>query len=217
MLESMTRQTVPTRAEASDVVNAIYDGTGAVMLSAETAVGRYPVEAVAMMARIADEADTYVMGNDVERGKKITRRLGDGSTFSFEDAIGLSIVTAATRVGARIIVCFTSSGYTAQHVAAYQPEIPIVAATQHSEVVPRMSLYWGVRPILVREAGTIDAMITTVERELLHRRLVRRGDTIIITAGYPLGVSGTTNMIQLVRVGEYSGRSSAQPGRGRER
>lgn len=204
MLESMIKQPTPTRAEASDVVNAIYDGTDAVMLSGETAVGDYPVGAVKMMARIAGEADTYMMKNVVEKSKKVIRRLGAKCGLSFEDAIGLATETTARFLSPRFIVCFTSSGFTALQVSSYRPDVPIIAATQNGEVIPRMCLYWGVQPILIKKVKTVDAMIGNVERELLKRRLVRNGDNIIITAGFPLGVPGTTNMMQLVRVGTYA-------------
>ncbi len=204
MLESMITQPTPTRAEASDVVNAIYDGTGAVMLSGETAVGAYPVDAVKMMARVADEADTYV----AEKLKKIFRH--SDTIDSFEDAIGQATETTVRHLPTRLIVCFTSSGFTAQQVSSYRPEAPIIAASHNREVLPRMSLYWGVRPIFIKKTKTIDAMIANVERELLSRRMVRKGESIIITAGYPLGVSGTTNMMQLVRVGAHTGSTASR-------
>ena len=191
MLESMIGQPTPTRAEASDVVNAIYDGTGAVMLSGETAIGDYPVQAVRMMARIADEADTHL-----KRQKKIFRR--SRPIDNFEDAIGQATETAARYLPTRLIVCFTTSGFTAQQVSSYRPEVPIIAATHNGAILPRMSLHWGVETILVRKADTIDSMIANVERELLKRRLVRKGENIIITAGYPLGEPGTTNIMQLI-------------------
>jgi pyruvate kinase len=199
MLESMIKQPTPTRAEASDVVNAIYDGTDAVMLSGETAMGDYPVGAVRMMARIAEEADTYVSETVVEERRKRFRY--DEKVRSFEKAIGEATDTVSRHIAARLIVCFTSSGFTAMQVSSYRPDVPIVAATQHEGILPRMSLYWGVEPIVVRRVQTVDAMIERVETELLARRMVRRGDHIVITAGFPLGVSGTTNMLQLVKVG----------------
>ncbi len=196
MLESMMREPVPTRAEVSDVVNAIYDGTGAVMLSGETAIGKYPVQSVRMMADIAEEADEYL----VKRGKKVMGR--SVAIEDFEDAIGQAVQAAAQHLPTRLIVCFTSSGFTAQHISSYRPDAPILAVTQNEKVPERVSLYWGVQSILLSDQfTTIDEMIANVERELLQRKIVRRGDSIIITAGYPLGVSGTTNMMQLVRIG----------------
>jgi len=213
MLESMVQNPRPTRAEASDVVNAIYDGTGAVMLSQETALGSYPVKAVRMMARIAREADAYVTDNLMEERKKVFRR--SGTISSFENAIGDATETAARHLPTRFIVCFTSSGFTAQKVSSYRPSVPIIGATQNPGMLPRMSLYWGVQPIRVKQAKTIDSMIANIEQELLKRRMVRKGENIIITAGYPLGVAGTTNMMQLVRVGKHDSSGHNRPRRGK--
>ena len=213
MLESMITQATPTGAEASDVVNDIYDGTSAVMLSGETAVGHNPVRTVMTMARMAGEADGYMAENAVERQKKFDRRLAPAVSSSFEEAIGMAVQTTAGYLGISLIVCFTSSGFTAQQVSSSRPEASIIGATHHDRMLPRMSLYWGVQPIRTPEAETIDAMIENVERELLRRRMVRKGESIIITAGYPLGVSGTTNMMQLVRVGEQSKLTGPKQGK----
>ena len=158
MLESMISRPLPTRAESSDVANAIFDGTDAVMLSGETAVGDYPVHAVKMMARIATEADTYIAENMKEQRATFSRR--SGTTKSFANAIGQATVSAARQLAARLVVCFTSSGFTAQQVSSYRPDVPIIAATHDGDILPRMSLYWGVKPICIREAKTVDAMIT---------------------------------------------------------
>jgi pyruvate kinase len=213
MLESMTTRPTPTRAEVSDVVNAIYDGTDAVMLSGETAVGSNPVRVVRMMERIAGEADSTKAKSMTEKGRTVFRRMGENRNF--ETAIGRAIEITSRSLQARLIVCFTSSGFTALQTSSYRPDIPIIGATQHESILPRMSLYWGVQPILTQKAETVDEMIENVERELLRRRLVRRGDSIIITAGYPLGVSGTTNMMQLVRVGEQLAQSTRESSRGK--
>ncbi len=215
MLESMITRPTPTRAEASDVVNAIYDGSDAVMLSGETAVGANPVRVVRMMARIAKEADDHMAENSAEITKRHARRMWKMRNFRFEDAIGRTVQTTAARLHVPLIVCFTSSGFTARQVSSFRPEISIIGATQHDSVLPRMSLYWGVRPIRTPKAETIDAMIENVERELLRRRMARKGENIIITAGYPLGVSGTTNMMQLVRVGEHASHSGSGSHRGK--
>ena len=213
MLESMITKPTPTRAEASDVVNAIYDGSDAVMLSGETAVGANPVRVVKMMARIAAEADEYVAKNFIEKGRKMLRRVGE--IGSFEKAIGQAVQTTTAHIPTRCIVCFTSSGFTAQQVSSYRPGIPVIGATQNENVVTRMGLYWGVQPTLVPEAETLDDMIENVEKKLSERRMARKGDNIIITAGYPLGVSGATNLMQLVRIGEHSAHSAAQTGGGK--
>ncbi len=208
MLESMITRATPTRAEVSDVVNAIYDGSDAVMLSGETAVGANPARAVKMMARIAEEADEYMAEKLTERTEGLRRRVGPASNCHLEDAIGLAVHSSARFLRASLIVCFTSSGFTAQQVSCHRPDAPIIGATQHDEILPRMSLYWGVQPMRVPRAETVDAMIENVEAELLRRRIVRKGDNIIITAGYPLGVPGTTNMMQLIRVGEHAAHSA---------
>jgi len=211
MLESMTTEATPTRAEVSDVANAIYDGSDAVMLSGETAVGSNPVRVVRMMARIAEEADTNKAKSLSERGKTMVRR--SVWNRNFETAIGHAVQMTAQILESRLIVCFTSSGFTALQVSSHRPNVAIVGATQHERVLPRMSLYWGVQPILTPATETIDEMIENVKRELLKLRLVRKGDSIIITAGYPLGVSGTTNMMQLVRIGEHLTSSTAKSSR----
>jgi pyruvate kinase len=211
MLESMTTKPTPTRAEVSDVANAIYDGADAVMLSGETAVGINPVRVVKMMERIAGEADSNKAKSITERGKTMIRRAGWNRNF--ETAIGRAVQMAAQILQSRLIVCFTSSGFTALQASSYRPDTPIVGATQHERILPRMSLYWGVQPILTPKAETVDEMIENVERELSRLRLVRKDDSIIITAGYPLGVSGTTNMMQLVRIGEHLKKPTAKSGR----
>lgn len=203
MLESMITRPTPTRAEASDVVNAIYDGTDAVMLSGETAIGANPVRVVKMMARIAEEADEYMSKHFMEKRESYMRRTEVKKEYHSEDAIGHAVQKAARRLRNPLIVCFTSSGFTALQTSSHRPEAPIIGATHRKDVLPRMSLYWGVRPMLAPEAKTVDAMIENIEKELLRRRMVRKGDRIIITAGYPLGISGTTNMMQLVHVGRH--------------
>ena len=213
MLESMITESTPTRAEASDVVNAIYDGTDAIMLSGETAMGTNPTRVVKMMARIAKEADNNITNNLVERRRTAISRLG--TYRNFETAIGRAIETTARYLPTRLIVCFTSSGFTAVQASSHRPNVPIIAATQNESVLPRMTLYWGVQPILTPEAKTVDSMIENVERELSRRSLVQKGDSIIITAGYPLGVSGTTNMMQLVRIGEHLTKPTAKSGQGK--
>ncbi len=214
MLESMITKATPTRAEASDVVNAIYDGADAVMLSGETAVGANPARVIRMMARMAEEADSHMSNKRADRSRRLSDRMGQNRVF--ETVIGNAVGTATNYLSIRLVVCFTSSGFTAMQVSSERPKATIIGATQHEGILPRMSLYWGVEPILTPAAETIDDMIENVERELLRKRMVRKGDSIIVTAGYPLGVSGMTNMMQFVRVGDHSTHSPAKA-RGRKR
>jgi pyruvate kinase len=213
MLESMITKATPTRAEASDVVNAIYDGADAVMLSGETAVGANPARVIRMMARMAEEADGHMSNRRVERGRRLSDRVGKRRVF--EAVVGNAVGTAANFLSVRLVVCFTSSGFTAMQVSSERPKATIIGATQHESILPRMSLYWGVEPMLTPAAETIDDMIENIERELLKKRMARKGDSIIVTTGYPLGVSGTTNMMQLVRVGDHPTHVAGKANRGK--
>ncbi|OGG46355.1 MAG: pyruvate kinase, partial [Candidatus Handelsmanbacteria bacterium RIFCSPLOWO2_12_FULL_64_10] len=173
MLESMTASPRPTRAEASDVANAIFDGTDAVMLSGETAVGRYPVEAAEMMARIVDEAERSLLS----RPAFIRRRAGE-RTLTFPEATAEAACLAAQDLGARAIVAFTQSGATARLISKYRPRCPVIGFTPPGRVVGRMTLYWGVLPrTLGRVVGT-DEMIARVDEALLREGAVSRGDTL---------------------------------------
>ena len=196
MLESMINNPRPTRAEASDVANAIYDGTDAVMLSAETAIGEYPVESVRMMVKIAAEADRAVALHH-----RTPRRHLKGEV-DFPDAIGRATWQAVNDLGAEHIVCFTMSGFTAKLISAYRPNAGIIAATQSDEVMRQLSLYWGVNPVRVRSVEQTDEMVGVVEEKLLELGLAKKGETLVITAGSPLMVKGTTNMIRLHHVGD---------------
>ncbi len=194
MLESMIENPQPTRAEASDVANAILDGTDCVMLSGETAVGKYPVQAVEFMARIAEEAEAA-----------IRPRESDAHIAGLGESVAHAACRAAEEQGAKAIVAFTQSGATALLVSKHRPSVPVIAATPSEVVARKVSLYWGVAPLILRTKHTTDDMIKAVEAAMLARRLVRKGDIIVITAGVPVGVPGSTNMLKLHRVGE--GRS----------
>ena len=196
MLESMINSPRPTRAEASDVANAIYDGTDAVMLSAETAMGKYPVESVRMMARIADEADRAVALH-----RRSPRRQAQDNV-GFHDAIGSAVRQAVEDLRAEHIVCFTMSGFTAKLISSYRPNANIIAATRSDEVMRQLAVYWGVKPIKVGPVEDTDEMVGVVEKKLLQLNLARKGETLVITAGTPLMMAGTTNMIRLHRVGD---------------
>ncbi len=191
MLESMIVSPQPTRAEASDVANAILDGTDCVMLSEETAAGKYPVQAVEVMARIAVQAETSL--SPVPPDRDIS-------------GVGESVAHAACRAAeeqrARAVVTFTQSGTTALLVSKHRPTVPVIAATPFETIARRISLYWGVMPVILKTRHTTDAMIASVERAMLRRKLVKRTDLIVITAGVPIGEAGSTNMMKIHRVGE---------------
>ncbi len=191
MLESMIENPQPTRAEASDVANAILDGTDCVMLSGETAAGKYPVQAVEVMARIATQVETSL--SPVPADRDIS-------------GVGESVSHAASRAAeeqrARAIVTFTQSGATALLVSKHRPTVPIIAATPFEKIARRISLYWGVMPVIVKTRQTTDDMIAAVEGAMLRRKLVKQRDLIVITAGVPIGEAGSTNMMKIHRVGE---------------
>lgn len=202
MLDSMMKNPRPTRAEATDVANAIYDGTSAIMLSGETAAGLYPIPAVKTMARIAErtENDIDYMGRfkkrDFEEQKNVT------------SAISHATCTTAYDLGAAAIITVTKTGRTARMISKYRPSHPIISGTTDPTVLRQMNLSWGVVPILVEEKNHTDELFNHVVETARHRNLVQDGDLVVITAGLPLGVSGTTNMLKVQLVGDVlaSGR-----------
>jgi pyruvate kinase len=193
MLESMIEHSRPTRAEASDVANAIFDGTDAVMLSGETAAGKYPEKALNMMAEIASTAESCPLFSKAEL-------LSSPQQDSIPDAVAQAAVQAAERLQARVIVAFTQSGATALFISKYRPSTPIIAFTPHEEVCRRMSLYWGVFPKIMRPIVSTDRLIDEVEKTLLQGKLVKRGDTIVLLMGAPIYNKGTTNLLKILRV-----------------
>ena len=199
MLESMTDHPRPTRAEASDVANAILDGTDAVMLSGETAVGKHPVEAVAMMDRIVREAERHAGANPPQPVPH--RRAGDVPT-AVPDALARAACEMAADVGARAVIAFTESGFTARLVSKFRPATPILAVTPHLAVARRLALYWGVEPRRSDRAETTDEMLAAVDRALLEEGLVERGDPLAVLAGTPVARTGTTNLLKLHRAGD---------------
>lgn len=194
MLESMVEHVRPTRAEVSDVATAIFDGADAIMLSAESATGKYPVEAVEMMARIALRAEQSVARPRVER-----RRL---EVSGFAEAIADAACHAAGGLKAKAIVAFTQSGSTARLISHERPEVPIIALTPYPEVQRRLALCWGVSSRLVRKVETTDEMIEEVDSTLLGDGSVRVNDVLVIISGAPMWVTGTTNLLKLHRVGQ---------------
>ncbi|MBI4689154.1 MAG: pyruvate kinase [Nitrospirae bacterium] len=193
MLESMTGHTRPTRAEATDVANAVIDGTDALMLSAETATGKYPVDAVRMMDRII----RYTESQFSHQPAAISHQ-----PIDFSGAVAEAACTAAEDIKAKAIVAFTQSGFTARLVSKFRPAIPIIAFTPYIEVKRRMSLFWGLTPALMRHMSNTDEMIKEVERSLLEARIAKKGDNIVITASSPLLTRGKTNLMKLHKIGE---------------
>lgn len=201
MLESMIREPRPTRAEATDVANAIYDGTDAVMLSGETATGAYPVDAVRMMRCIVERADEARAEHAIEQ-PWLNDNEDPSRTFSC--AIGHAAKLLSESLSVRRIVCFTSSGYTARMVAQYRPRVPITAFTLTEEAKRRCAMYWGVEGVLCAEVDSLDKMTVVIEHYLLKHNLAEKGDTVVLVAGTPLAVAGRTNLLKLHRVGELS-------------
>ncbi|HHU32782.1 MAG: pyruvate kinase [Zhaonellaceae bacterium] len=191
MLDSMVRNPRPTRAEANDVANAILDGTDAVMLSAESAAGKYPVESVATMARIALKTE-----------EALKPRIGVEDALTITDSIGHATVSIAAELGATAIITHTTSGSTSRMVAKYRPKTPIIAATWVEEVMRRVTLVWGVTPIYIPKTNGTDEMINQAVEHAVANKLIRLGDLIVVTAGVPLGIPGTTNLIKVHVVGE---------------
>ncbi len=197
MLESMVTHLRPTRAEVSDVSTAIFDGADAIMLSAETASGRYPVEAVEVMARVAARAEQAVLQDETRRRRR-QERVGVG----FPEAISDAAANAAHALEARAIVAFTQSGFSARLISQERPDVPIIALTPFVEVQRRLALSWGVSSRLIRKVETTDEMIEEVEATLLGDGSVRMNDVLVIISGSPMWVTGTTNLLKLHRVGE---------------
>jgi pyruvate kinase len=190
MLESMTQNPRPTRAETTDVSNAILDGADAVMLSQETSVGKYPVEAVDMMGRIIAETEISL---------PIHSRYEQKGTFS--EAVARAATDAAQAVKARYIIAFTQSGSTARLISMLRPNVEIIAFSPSPHVMRRMAPYWGVSARRIRKFKSTDTQFREVEKELLSERLVRKGDTIVITAGTP-NMEGTTRLMKLHVIGK---------------
>lgn len=197
MLESMIGNPRPTRAETSDVANAILDGTDAVMLSGETAAGLYPVEAVKVMDRIARdiEADPLLHKRHFEFKPTV-----DGYR-NLPEAIGQAACEVAKNVGATAILAFTQTGSTAALVAKYRPGLPILAVTPSQQVRRQLALYGGVRSMRVDIQGTTEAQINSVEKAVLDSGLLQRGDVVVITMGSPISAPGTTNLMKVHRLG----------------
>ncbi len=197
MLESMIENPTPTRAEVSDVANAIYDGTDAVMLSAETSVGKFPVQTVQYMTRIAHEAERSInkrgFQDPVQHTEPTTAQVVADSAYH---------AARAARVAA--VVVFTSSGSSARLISRYRPPVPIYAVTPSDEAARRLSVCYGVNPVLAPHVASTDEMLAQMDRLLIDRKLLNVGDTVVFVAGQPVGHAGTTNLMKVHRVGEIA-------------
>lgn len=194
MLESMIKNPRPTRAEATDIANAIYDGTTAIMLSGESAAGQYPVEAVKTMARIAESAE-----RDIDYRKRMTQMSCPGQQC-ITTAIAYATCTTAMDLGATAIITVTLSGYTAESISRFKPDCPIIGCTTSERVYSQLNLLWGVSPLYLKREETAEELFADAVEKALKAGYVKKGDIVVITAGVPLGIAGKTNMIRVVEV-----------------
>jgi len=197
MLESMIHNPRPTRAEASDVANAIFDGSDAVMLSAETAIGKYPLESVEMMARIARRAESALHYEEI-----LSKKGADTLRQTVTNAISYATCAIAQNLGAAAIIVSTESGHTAKMVSKYRPKAPIVAVTPNAGVMRKLALNWGVNPITAQSRASTDEMMDEAIDAALSAELINGGDLIVFTAGIPVGIKGTTNLIRVHTLGD---------------
>ncbi len=194
MLESMVENPRPTRAEITDIANAVLDGTDAVMLSEETTIGKYPLQAVQFMDRITQKAERYLELSENTRASILQKNK------NISDAIAYSSWHLSIELETSVIIASTFSGYTARHVSRFRPSAVVFAPTPKDETYHRMSLIWGVVPTLIDRVESTDEMIENSIKELLGMGLANPGENVIITAGIPWGFSGTTNLIQVHKI-----------------
>ena len=193
MLESMISNPRPTRAEATDVANAVFDGTDAVMLSGETAIGKYPDKTVAMMDKIARKTENAIYNNETnKRGQHLEN---PGIT----DALADSISHISENLSAKYIIAFTYSGNTAKLLSKYRPTTPVIAMTHSEKAMRDLSMYWGIQSILVKEAGSTDEIMDITHNTMLENNMVQPLDIVVISTGIPLGTSGTTNTMRILQ------------------
>ena len=190
MLESMVNSPTPTRAEVTDVANAIIDGTDAVMLSEETAIGKYPVEAVQILGRVAEETERFLP-------KEISPQRRSWYEHGQADALALGACETALQVSALAIVAPTRTGRTARLVSKYRPPLPIVALTSHPEIQRQLLLSWRVQTLLTKEFSTSEEIFHEAERSVVRLKLAKKGDRIVIIAGDPKGPSGKTEILKV--------------------
>jgi pyruvate kinase len=227
MLESMMEQPRPTRAESSDVANAVFDGADALMLSGETAAGKHPIEAVKTMARIVVEAEAYKLklfadgypppARELPAGRfpapapRVLESNGLAGAIEIADVVAAAAVHAASKLGDSRIVAFSQGGFTARRVARYRPAVPVVVFTTDPKVARRMQLLWGVTPVrLEREVQHREDLVEIVERELLLRREVRPDECVILLMGHPIQDKPLTNLMRIHRVAARSGAGTSR-------
>ena len=197
MLDSMIRNPRPTRAEVSDVANAVFDGTSCVMLSGETASGKYPVEALQTMVDVVTSAEDSIRYWNRFRERNLLPEIG-----GINDAITHSCCLTAMDLNATAILAATKSGYTAKVISRFRPACPIVALCQNESTRRQLAISWGVRPLLSGEVDSTDRMFSMAVDVARKEGIVKPGETVVITAGVPLGKSGTTNLIKAEVVAE---------------
>ena len=195
MLDSMISHPRPTRAETTDVANAIYDGTSCIMLSGETANGKYPVEAVRIMATIAERAE-----RDINYRKRFFERSQQEKAHDVTDAISLATCLTAYNLGASAIITVTKYGTTARMISRFRADIPIIGCTPDASTMRQLAISWGVTPLSVGEEHVTDVLIDHAVDAAKQAGLIKAGDLVVLTAGVPLGRSGTTNLIKVHRV-----------------
>jgi pyruvate kinase len=210
MLESMVSSPVPTRAEASDVATAIYDGADAVMLSAESALGQHPVAAVAMMDRIIREVekDPY--------HRKLTNATHLPPQATIADAICAALRDAAHTVSAKATITYTSSGFSSIRAARERPDAPILSLTPDRSTARRLALVWGVHSVFTMDTTDINTMTDLACRTAVHEGFAKPGDNVVIAAGVPFGQPGTTNMLRIAKVRADGATPSAPGGAARD-
>lgn len=197
MLESMITNPRPTRAEITDVANAIYDGTSAIMLSGESAVGKHPVEAVRTMTYIANNTE-----QDIDYIKRFNNFYPQSGAKNITSAIGHATVTTAHDLSASAIITVTKSGTTARMISKYRPQTNIIGATTDEKVWRQLSLSWGVTPVMCKLKNNTDELFDHAVEVSLKSGLVKKGDIVVITAGIPLGISGTTNLLKVHEIND---------------
>lgn len=195
MLDSMIRNPRPTRAETTDVANAIYDGTSAIMLSGETAIGKYPVESVITMSKIAEKTES-----SINYKKRFHNQDTKQLTKTVTSAISHATCTMAMDLGAAAIITVTNSGVTARMVSSFRPDCTIIATTPIKKVYRQLALSWGVNPVLSKKQSNTDDLFDHSIEKSVETELVKNGDLVVITGGHPVGISGTTNIIKAHRI-----------------